>query len=140
MYRGRYQLGDTVQLAVMCHNLNGTPGTPSTLNQCPVALVTGGSLVTSLKVPIQDRYAQDGFFSFPLLLDARFAAGYYTVLYQWQQSSSHFESFDEFEIAAGGDGDGPVLGMFFYRRPAGDYLLLHTDSKRMIRRRNPRVA
>jgi hypothetical protein len=137
-YRGRYIQGDAVQLSVLTRDNARLPTVPDT---APVAAVCLGSeQVATFRLPIVDRFAQRGYFSLPLVLDARFVAGSYRVVYQWLLSGVMYSAAESFEVVAGGQGDGAGLAMFYLHRPASDWVLLQTDGGRMIRRRNPRTA
>lgn len=137
-WRGRYQLGDIVPLGVRATNGSGTPTVP---DQAPVAtIVSDSAQVLTLALPIVDRYGITAWFSYPLHLSGIFAAGTYRVVYDWVIGGTAYGSEDTFEIAAGGDGEGAGLSMFWFGRPTSDFLLLQTDGGRIIRRRNPRIA
>lgn len=137
MFLGRYILGDTVPLHVGAVDGNGAPAEP---DAAPIAFVNSDSAqVATFKLPICDRYGVTGWFHYPLVLDARFAAGHYRVAYQWAISGTRYGGVATFEAVAGGQPDGPGLALFFYRRPSANYLILQTDGGRIVRRRNPRV-
>lgn len=137
-YRSRYQLGDTVQLSVLTTDNAKLPTVP---DKVPVAVVSSDTaLALSQRLPVQDRYAQTGWFSYPLILDARFAVGVYRVVYQWLLSGVMYTKYESFEVVDGGQSDGPGLSIFFFPRPTSNYVLLQCDSGRVIRRRNPRIA
>lgn len=137
MYRGRYQLGEILALCCLTVDGSKTPGAPT---QAPVAIVMADSAqLFTMRLPVHDRFGQTGYFQHPLLIDGRFSAGDYRVIYQWVIGSTAYSSQDDFTVVAGGNTDGPVLGLFYFRRPGADYLLQHVDSGRLIRKRNPRV-
>lgn len=137
MDMGRYILGDTIGLSCWCRDSSATPTEP---DQAPVAVITSESAhVTTLRLPIHDRYGVTGYFHLPLVLDNRFAAGQYVVTYQYVVGGTAGGDVSTFEIVGGGHTDGPGIGLFYYRRPTSDYCLIQTDGGRIIRRRNPRL-
>lgn len=136
-YRGRHPLGSRLLLGVRCLNGSGTPTLP---DNAPVALVYSSTgLVASLRLPVVDRQDVTGWFAQPLLLDSRFAAGPHRVVYQYSLSGTAGGQSDHFEVVPGGHADGAGLAVSYYSRPASDFVLLQTDSGRLLRRRNPRV-
>lgn len=136
-YYGRYIPGDTVGLAVVCTDANGVPTLP---DQAPVAVICSGSAqVATLRLPVHERHVVTAFFHHPIQLDTRFATGHYRVVYQYTLSGVAFSKVASFEVAAGGHADGPGLALFYFARPASDFVLMQADSGRIIRRRNPRI-
>jgi hypothetical protein len=138
MYLGRYSQGDYVLLSVWTRNANGTPLLP---DSAPVASISQGTqLVQSLPMPIRDRFAVVGFFQFPLLLGTLYTAGQYRVLFQWTISGTAYADVAGFEVVGvAGHPDGAGLAMIWYARPTSNFVLVQTESGRIIRRRNPRL-
>jgi hypothetical protein len=135
-YRGRYQLGKFLPLAVRCLDGNGSPVEPDT---APVAMLVGPSgPLDSVRLGIKDRFQLTGYFQTSQRLDSRFSAGNWQVVYNWTVGGLPFTSRDDLEIVPGGHPDGAGLSLFYVPRPQADYLLLACDSGRIIRRRNPR--
>ena len=91
-------------------------------------------------MPVADRFILTGLFHFPLLLDGRFSEGRHEIVYTYTVSSLARVRRETFEVAPGGHPDGPGLAMHYYARPTSDFLLVHTDSGKVSRRRNPRVV
>ena len=138
MYRGRYQLGSIVPLSVWCRTSADTPTAPS---NCPSMQVfnDSGTRVASLLIPIHDRYAVTGFFLYPLSLDHRFATGRYRVVYHYTVSGATKMEEDEFEVVAGGSVDGQAMNMYYLSLPQSNYVLLQTDTGRVLKLRNPKL-
>lgn len=135
-YRGRYQLGRFLPLAIRCRDADGIPVEPDT---APVALVAGPSgAIDSLRLGIRDRFQLTGYFQTNLRLDSRFTVGNYQVLYTWSIGGTAYSEQDDFEVLPGGHADGAALSLFYVPRPQADYLLLGMDSGKILRRRNPR--
>ena len=133
----RYQLGDVVPLACLTKNGSGTPALP---DDSPVARIySDNAPVATLSLPIADRYQRPGFFELPLLLDARFAVGRCSVVYQWAIGGVKGGDIDYFEVVAGGDQDGAGLALYYFERPTSSFVLLQTDAGRIVRRRNPQL-
>src|SRR5205085_10199998 len=97
------------------------------------------ALVATIRLPAVDKFARPAYFQFPLLLDARFVAGSYRVVYFWTIAATLYGDADSFEIAEGGQEDGAGLALFYFERPTSSFALVQTDSGRIIRRRNPRL-
>lgn len=134
---GRYAQGDTLFLSVWCRDSSGTPAEPA---DSPCAVVCSDTAtVASFRMPICDRYAVTGYFSYPLQLDTRFPAGTYRVVYDYKISSTAYAEAASFEVGAGGHADGPALACYYFARPTSDFIIMQCDSGRVIRRRNPRL-
>lgn len=134
---GRFAQGDTLALSVWCLDSAGTPAEPT---NAPVATICSDTAqVASIRLPICDRYATTGYFSYPLQLDSRFPAGSYRVVYQYTISSTAYGSSESFDVVAGGHADGPALACYYFARPTSDFIIMQCDSGRVIRRRNPRL-
>lgn len=137
MNLGRYQIGRTVHLRCLTVNADGTPTLP---DAPPVAVIQSGQTVITVKtMPILDRAAQTGLFHYPLLLDSYFSLATYTVNYRWDISTFAGLETDTFTVIAGGDADGAITALYFYRRPHADFLVQGTETGKIRSGRNPRV-
>jgi hypothetical protein len=136
MYLGRYQLGDTVNVILLCHDANRTPGMP---NNVPLMKVwdPGNNLVLAAFMPILDQYIKPGLFYYQLLLDTNFDVGNYGLTFYWQQGSYSGIESSNFEIVPGGDPDGAVISMFFYYRPQANFVMQQLEAGKVIEKRNP---
>jgi hypothetical protein len=134
---GRYQLGGIVPIAVWAR----TAETPTLPASAPVAEIyaDNGDHVATEKLPIQDRFGVTARFAGRVHLDGRFATGPYRVAYRWTIGSDDFGAVDLFDVLAGGNISGAGIGMYFFRHPGSDYLLMQTDGGRIRRNRNPRI-
>lgn len=136
-YRGRYILGDTVPLTCLCVTSAGVPTEP---DKAPsVAVWSGSALVLTARMPVCERFAQTGYFLYPLRLDALFGAGAYRYAATYTISGTAGGVAGSFEVVAGGHPDGAGLSMYYYARPTSSYIVLHVAAGRLIRRRNPRL-
>ena len=91
-------------------------------------------------LPIEDRFGVTARFATDFLLDSRFAAGLYRVLYRYTVGSTPMGTEEGFEILGGGDAAGAGLGLYFFRHPTSDFLLQQTDGGGLFARRNPRKS
>ena len=135
-YAGRHQLGQTVHLYLQCRNASQVPTLPDDAPWLTV-LDSAGASVKTVQMPIQDRRQMTGFFHYPLFLGDGFAAGKYTAQMTYQVSSHTGLEVAELEVTAGGNTDGHVLGMYYYRRPHADFLVYQTESGKIKKGRNP---
>jgi len=138
-FRGKYRLGEEVVIGVLCLNASGVPTVP---DDNPVAKIwdINGNKVFNKKIPVQDRYAQTGYFQANIYLGGAYAVGLYSVTYSYSTGGQAFVGIDEdnFEIVAGGDVDGITESLYFYHRPQADYVLQQLNSGKIKKRRNPR--
>ena len=137
MYLGRYQAGQTVPLVLQAHDGSNAPGLP---NDCPLAKVwdATGTVTFAGKMPILDKYQQQGLFYYPLFLDQRFPnLGNYSVVFYWQTGSYQGIDQAEFELVDGGDPDGAVMSMYFFHCPHADFIVEQLEKGKLIQRRNP---
>jgi hypothetical protein len=138
MYYGRFQLGQSVPLAIRTDDANGTPTTP---DDVPSARIykDDGTLVKVQRIPTLDKSGVTGLFLLPLFLSSTFAVGGYRVVYSYTISGSPQVKDDYFEIGAGGNAGGAVIGMFWYDRPQAKFLIQQLDSGKLVQGRNPRL-
>ena len=139
MFLGRYMLGQLVPLQVWTRDSAETPTAPIIAPHADV-FAPGGTKIVSQKLPVMDSGAITGYFLYQLSLDARFTTlGTYTVSTNYILGSSSYVEEDTFFLQAGGHVEGAVEGMHLLRIPNADFVLLHTDSGRVVRLRNPRT-
>jgi hypothetical protein len=133
----RVQLGDFLNLRVWARDSSMTPTLPA---RAPVAdiFTDSGSKVLSVKLPIEDRYGVTAFFQHRLFLDDKFSPGRHRVIYSYIVSTNKLDE-DAFEVVAGGNGLGAGISMHHLFHPTSEFLLLQTNSGRLLRLRNPRV-
>jgi len=138
MFIGRYQLGQSVPIAVQTE---GAPGKPELSDDVPVAdlFTAAGALVLSKRLPIVDRFGVTGWFLLPVFLDETFEEGNYLVNVHWADDGDARAKTYRFEIVPGGDTDGAVVAMHAYDRPHGKFLVQQLDSGRIVAGRNPRL-
>jgi hypothetical protein len=142
MYRGRYQLGTHVPLAVLTVNGSNVPSAPASCPRLEVRTAAGAVVFGDKPVPVQDRYGAEvdaTVFAYSLFLDGRFAAGLYTATYRYTLGSYEGVVVDEFEVVAGGDGDGAVIAMHYFDRPHAKFVVMQLDGGSLVKGRNPRV-
>ncbi len=137
-YRGRFQLGTEVTLAVLTVNGSNLPSFP---DAAPVVEVwsSTGLVLAGRAMPVVDRYGTTGLFQLSTFLDARFSAGRYTAVYRYEVGSYEGLVEEVFEIVAGGDPAGAVIAMHYYDRPHAKFVVMQLDGGSLLARRNPRV-
>jgi len=135
-YFGEYQLGDLVPLAVQTVNASGTPTLP---DAAPLADVFSASAkVATVKLPVIDLARR--LFGLPLALSSAYAAGGYDVYFRWLLSGTPLGAPGRFEILAGGDAAGTIIGLATYRpNLERTTLLFQTDAGLLGAYREPRV-
>ncbi len=138
MYRGAYQLGETVGLCVLCRNSAGVPADPDAV---VVVDIHGeaGEHVSGRRLPVLDRAATTGLFAGSVYLDDTFAAGEYLAVYRWDISGTRGESTDTFRVVAGGGASGQVVALHHYERPHAEFLVQQRADGNLYKGKNPRA-
>lgn len=137
-YLGRFQLGDYVPLQIGTH-----PGTAVAANPTAaptariVALDTPGSAVETVNMAIRDAYKRTGFFLNWLRLSSSYSAKIYAAYYTWAIAGSNYSECDMFEVVAGGNSSGAVIGAAVIQRPEAEFLMYQLDDGTLNVRRNP---
>ena len=142
-FLGRYRLGRIVPLMLVTVDSNDAPVLP---DQAPSCQVYNGSMssVMTFKTPIRDRYLVTAFFQQPMILNADFAAGYYTIVYQWQISGTSYSRTDTFRVLAAGDKDGDCTALGLHQSggtmfgEGASFALMQGRAGRIKMMRNPR--
>ena len=136
MYCGRHFQGTEVSLSVLCKSASDVPVAPDAAPSIDVYSSTAKVLAAKTIPPI-DRYGLTGLFGLRLFLDARYAAGLYTVVYRWVSGSFKGTQLDDFEVLPGSSADGTPIATYLYKRPHADFLVQQLDSGELLRGRNP---
>ena len=135
---GRYQLGQEVPLALQCL-LGDAPDTPDSHPTFEVRADASASWTIYNRIAADEQGITVGFFRQPMMLDARFAAGRYTVRFRWQDSgANHRTEMHSFQVLPGGNADGAIIAMHHAERPQGRFLIMQTDTGLLKRGLNPR--
>ncbi len=141
---GRHHLGSSIPLGIQSVNPSGVPTVPTS---APVAKVftAGGSQVGSdIKLPIHDQYGHDtagangAFFLKRHLLGSAYSTGRHVVVYQFTISGVTYQREASFDVLAGGDVDGTVIGLHGAQRPEAMSVLYQTESGELKSGLNPR--
>jgi hypothetical protein len=138
MYLGRYQRGEVLPIHLTAKTTAGVPTAP---DQCPAYQIRNEtpSTVDSGFIGQKDRYEHTAFFLQPVLLDHSFAAGRYTIVKQWMISSSVQVEQDTFQVLSSGDPNGAGIALTMHEGEGTNAALLHSQSGRIRRLRNPRA-
>lgn len=135
-FLGEYQLGDRVPLSLVTVNADDTPTLPDAAPQADI--YSGSALVASVRLPVLDLTRQ--VFGLRLPLASGFATGAYDVAFRWLLSGTENGATARFEVRAGGNAEGTVIGLTYFlpnlERPA---LVFQTDAGFVGAYRNPRV-
>ncbi len=138
MYLGRHQLGTYLDVWLQTTDANDSPVMP---DQVPhLKLWSSSSLVTAEEMPLWDKTIQVGVFRTQLYLSSAYAAGLYEISVYYRSGAKYGMEQHTFEVIAGGDADGQVLGMYFYHRPQADYIVYQVESGQILKGKNPRVS
>lgn len=138
MYHGRVQLGQDINLFVICTNSDGYVIRPDEVPDVAVYSSTGHPVANG-KMPVLNPEATDGLFTAKLYLSETFTPGKYQVVYRWKQSSYQGQSIGFFEILPGATGTGQILAMSNYQRDPSNFIVQHRQSGYLYRGRNPVV-
>lgn len=136
MYRGRIRLGGEAILGVQTTSDGVIPALPTSTAPLLDVYDSVGHVV-SKRIPLLDR--DSALFQYRLFLGSTFTAGLCTVTYRWTTGSYEGYEMDTFEIIPGGNADGIVLSMTFYKRPMADFVLRQTNAGVILRGKNPKV-
>ena len=139
MFAGHYLLGQLLPLRLWVVDSNDAGTEP---DSAPIAAVydSSGTKVASYTLPCREQNTVTGWFEDVANLDNRYSTGRYTTLYTYLLDGVAQGRIEQWEIVAGGDGVGSGVGLYFYRQPQADFLLLQTDRGILKTRRNPRVG
>ena len=138
MHLGRYRLGDLVPARIQTYDVDGVPVAPAACPTTDWYDNAGTNVMAAKSIPIQDRYGVTGVFMYEQILDARFAAGRYWILYKWSSGAFNGQELDTFEVVAGGNAQGQYISTFFIDRPHAKFLIGQTDGGVVDRIRNPK--
>jgi hypothetical protein len=138
MYLGRYQQGDRLPLRVFCSDADDAPVEP---DEAPRATIwsTASICASNIWIPPIHRTASPGLFQYPLHLDSRFPAEYYTAEISWKVNGAPRATIVHFEVVGGGHPDGAVISMYAFSRPQAEFLVFQTDAAKIFKGRNPSV-
>ncbi len=138
MYLGRFQLGTWLDVWLQTTNASSTPVMPDYVPHMKVW--SSSALVTAEEMPLVDKTIQVGVFRSQVFLGSSYATGLYEINVFYRSGSKHGMEQHTFEVIAGGDADGQVLGMYFYHRPQADYIVYQVESGQILKGKNPRVS
>ena len=139
MFIGHYTVGQLLPLRLLVVNDQGQGTLP---DESPLATVydSAGECISQYTLPCRDQNSCTGWFQDRVNLDNKYQVGRYTTFYTFLLSGVPCGRLEQWEIVAGGDGVGSGVGLYFYRQPQADFLLLQTDRGTLVTRRNPRVS
>jgi hypothetical protein len=138
VYRGLYQLGDFVNLAVLTTDSAGLPAAPDAAPKVDI-YDSSSVVVAGQGVPAIDRTIVTGLFGLRLPLDGKFSPGQYTAVYRWTVGAFSGQETDTFEVLPGGHPDGAVVAAFYLDKPHARFIVQQTDAGKIVRGRNPEV-
>lgn len=134
-YLGRLQLGDTLDLVLQ--TTNGTaPTAPD--NPPQVKIWSASALVTNQEMPLE-RPVQTGLFHHRVYLGADYATGYYTFVILYRVGSYYGVESGSFQVIPGGEQDGAVTSMYFFRRPQASFLVNERQTGKILKGKNPSI-
>lgn len=136
MFLGRYQLGQDVNLFVVCTDSNGYVINP---DEVPRVLIYNGSgsPVANGRMPVLEPSATKGFFTSKLFLSESFTPGIHTAIITWVDNSYTGGKTVRFEIVAGGSGTGQIQAMTNYERIPNSFIVNQRQSGYIYRGKNP---
>lgn len=139
MFLGKFQLGEWLPLSLVTHNASGTPTLP---DAAPTAKIvdSSGTTVDTINMPIgKSKAFITAGFEHIHRLDSDYSAGVYMIFYRWATGSGAFSGAQsqQFEIVAGGDSDGNVMGMTWMPKPQSADVVYQLDGGGLRAGRNP---
>ena len=139
MHFGRHRQGEHVTLFCVTRNAAGTATVPTNAPQA-VIFNTAGTKITQFRVPVTDKAGQTGVFTHALRLNSDYGTvGVYSVIFYYNILTFAGVDLNTFEIVAGGNADGSVIGLYYYDRPHGKFIVRQLDSGTVTQGRNPRL-
>ena len=142
-YLGRHHVGSSISLGVPSVNTSNAPTMPTSAPIAKLFTAAGAQVGSDVKLPVHDKLGHDAagangaFFLKRHLLNSSYSAGRHLVLYQWTISGVTYHESDSFDILAGGDADGTVIGLYALQRPEAMNVLYQTESGELKTGRNP---
>lgn len=140
-YLGRFQVGQEVPLWDVVLDARGSPVAPTQSPPTATVYALGtGSRVEVLDLPGLRGSRSSAVHARPLPLGSRYAPGRYFVLYRARTGAFTGLTSATFEVAEGGDAQGPVQAAYAADHPSGWRFLMHTGSGALLTGRRPRVG
>lgn len=137
MYLGRRPLGQEVPFTVSAVDGGGASSWPS---DPPIIEIWKDNTLVIAGVPMPKiDNAEVGLFRRVFFLDRRFSIGRYRSISRWKVGSYLGVQIDHWEITAGGDPDGSVIGMAYHEMPFASFIVQQLDSGNLVRGKNPKV-
>lgn len=135
----RLFLGDFLPLSVQCYDSNGAEAAPTAAPQYTIydssdSVVTGADDVS---MPIQAKAERTGWFHADVLLNSNFSTGRYNYRIAWANGGSNFSKTGCFEVVAGGNAKGGVIGLEFLRGPHANHVVQMTEDGTVEFRKGP---
>ena len=135
---GEYQQGDRLPITIWVRNASAVPTLP---DDPPRAIVYNSTeQVESLLLPIIDTSNATALFHYDINLDGKYGTGWHTLQILYEMSSVLKSEIHDFNILAGGDGNGVGIAMEYFSVSPITYLVVQNDVGQLIRRKNPRVS
>lgn len=140
MWLGRQQLGTWLDVYLQASDSSGEPAMPVACPQIKIRRSSDNAIVLNSLMPILDKTVQVGLFVSRVFLGTSFAVGYHTIELQYTNDSNLMTETRTFEVMAGGDPRGCVLGMVYFHKPQADFLVYQVESGLILKGKNPRIA
>lgn len=137
-WRGRLQLGDTLDLMLVTRNAAKKAVLPEHPPQ--VKVWKGATRVAFAEMPVMDRYTEPGAFYYGLHLGSDYSVGFYQVNYWWLAGSYEGMETDYFEVVAGGHEAGQTYALHFFSCPHADFIVRQLEIGEITAGRNPQVT
>lgn len=135
----RLQLGDFLPLSVQCYDSSGVEAAPTAAPQYTIydssdTVVTGADDVS---MPIQAKGERTGWFHAAVLLGSNFSTGHYNWRITWANDGDNFAITGSFDVVAGGNAKGGVIGLEFLRSPHANHVVQMTEDGTVEFRKGP---
>lgn len=140
MHLGRHQLGSWLEVYLQVTDANGAPAMPDLPPTIKVRRSSDEALIVNLLMPVLDKSVQVGLFCAHLFLGTSFATGQHTIELLYKCSTKQEIETRTFDVIGGGDVRGTVLAMYYYHRPARDFIVYQAESGLLLKGANPRLA
>lgn len=140
MFLGRRQLGQWINISCQCTDEDDTPSLPTEPPMLTIRRASDGVAVYTKEMPIIEKQGTAiGYFIAKVFLGTGFGDGLYTVEMAYQVGSFGSLVIRSFEILPGGNPNGQVIGMAFYRRPSRTNVVYQVEAGRIMRGSNPSI-
>lgn len=142
MWLGQYFQGSFIPLSVQCRASGDAVVAPAAAPTVTIFDSSFETARTAVAMPPRSPSDLPGYFTLPFFLDEDMTTGRYTAVYKWNDGSNDMAAIDQFEVIGGwtNAGKGGYIGLEYYERPNGNFLVGVDERHEISFRKNPKVT